>query len=239
MTAPVWVWMLLAIWALLLFGGAVFGRWNAERIHRMPTWARMASSLTLVGLAWLLSAAVRGGAAETYGLLIAVGMSLGFIGDLFMARLLRVREPVLGGIAAFALGHVVYIAALLGIGDRLALTDAGARIGAWLGLLIVGAVCWYGVVWRGARTGQRSVLHGAALPYALLLGSTAGIGLGLALQDSAFLPLALGGLLFLASDLLLAAQLFNGLHFSGIGDVVWLTYGPAQMLIVTSVLAAA
>ena len=33
-------------------------------------------------------------------------------------------------------------------------------------------------------------------------------------------------------DLILAAQLFSGLAFPLIGDVIWLTYGPAQALIV-------
>ena len=122
MTTPIWLWILLGIWALLLFGGAVLGRWNADRTHRMPTWARMASSLTLVLLAWLLYLHGRGGTNETYGLLIAIGMTCGFVGDLFMARLLPVREPVLGGMAAFALGHVIYIAAVLQVGEELALT---------------------------------------------------------------------------------------------------------------------
>ena len=45
---------------------------------------------------------------------------------------------------------------------------------------------------------------------------------------------AVGAALFLASDLILAAQLFNDLRFPLISDVVWLTYGPAQMLIVYS-----
>jgi uncharacterized membrane protein YhhN len=233
---PPLLWALVALWGLLLFGGAALGRWNTERTHRMPTWARMASSFALVLLAWALSLISEGGAVESYSLLIALGMTLGFVGDLFMARLLPVREPVLGGIGAFALGHIIYIAAILGLGDGLELTAPAPRLGAWLGLLVVGAVSWYLVVWRGAR--QKSVLHIAALPYALLLASTTGFGLGLALQDASIAPLALGGMLFLASDLLLAAQLFNGLHFTSIGDVIWLTYGPAQMLIVTSVLAA-
>jgi hypothetical protein len=77
-----------------------------------------------------------------------------------------------------------------------------------------------------------TLLHWAALPYALLLASTAGFATGLALQDSTFLLLALGAALFLLSDLILAAQLFNHLQFPLIGDVIWLTYGPAQMLIV-------
>ena len=77
-----------------------------------------------------------------------------------------------------------------------------------------------------------TTLHWAALPYALLLASTAGFATGLALQDATLLPLALGAALFLLSDLILAAQLFNHLHFPLIGDVIWLTYGPGQMLIV-------
>jgi hypothetical protein len=57
-------------------------------------------------------------------------------------------------------------------------------------------------------------------------------------QPPVFLPLAVGAALFLLSDLILAAELFNGLHFPLIGDVVWLTYGPAQMLIVYSMIGA-
>jgi hypothetical protein len=81
-------------------------------------------------------------------------------------------------------------------------------------------------------------LHWVALPYALLLASTAGVATGLALQDTAFWPMAAGAALFLLSDLILAAQLFNGRRFRLIDDVIWLTYGPGQMLIVYSVAAA-
>ncbi len=70
------------------------------------------------------------------------------------------------------------------------------------------------------------------------LASTAGFASGLALQAGGFTPLAIGAALFLLSDLILAAQLFNNLRFRFIGDIVWLTYGPAQMLIVFSVYTA-
>lgn len=49
------------------------------------------------------------------------------------------------------------------------------------------------------------------------------------------MPLAPGGALFLLSDLILAGDMFSGLFFPLIGDVVWLTYGPAQMLIIYSI----
>lgn len=229
------MWLLLILWALLLFGGALLGRWNADETHRIPTWARIVSSFVLVVLAWNIHI-LHGEQIAPYSLLIAIGMTLGFIGDLFMARLIPVQQHVLGGMGAFALGHIAYIAAILGLGDRLALNDAGIRIGAWLALLLVGVVAWGVVVWRGKA---HSPLHIAALPYALLLASTAGLAIGLALQDGRFIPLAIGAALFLGSDLILADQLFNGTKFRGIGDVVWLTYGPAQTLIVTSVIAAA
>ena len=227
--------VLLGLWAVLLFGGFVLGKLDSQRVHRMPTSARIGSSLVLVVLAWVLYVTERTQAIDTYSLLIAVGMTLGFIGDLFMARLISVSNHVIGGIAAFGLGHVAYIAALLWIGDALGYDAFAPRLGAWAAWLAIGAVGWYFVVY--SRAPVRSPIHLAALPYALLLASSAGFATGLALQQIVFVPLALGAALFLLSDLILAAQLFAGLHFTSIGDMIWFTYGPAQMLIVTSVAA--
>jgi hypothetical protein len=116
--------------------------------------------------------------------------------------------------------------------NRYGLAAPGPRFGAWLAWLLVGLLGWYLVVFAGH---EHTALHWAALPYALLLASTAGFATGLALQAPAFVLLALGGALFLGSDLLLAARLFNGLRFYLSDDWVWFTYGPAQMLIVYSV----
>jgi len=222
-----WLLALLALWALLLFGGFIFGQPDAAQSQRIPTWMRMASSAVLVAAAW--SWWLAGVQEPGVALLIAVGMSLGFLGDLFMAGLLPAAPRVLWGMGAFGLGHVAYIAAFLRLANVLGLTANGPRLAAWLAWLLIGAVGWYFVVFRGQ---QATALHWAALPYALLLASTAGLATGLALQARTFIPLALGGALFLTSDLILAAQLFNGLSFALIGSVIWLTYGPAQALIV-------
>ena len=227
--------ILAIVWAMLLFGGFIFGRPQSGREGRMPTRTRMTSSLTLVGAGWAWYAVARGSTAASFALLIAAGMTLGFLGDLCMARLLRVSPHVLWGMAAFGLGHVAYIAAVLGFGNAHGMAAAGPRVGAWLAWLLVGAAAWYFVVFRGQRP---TVLHWAALPYALLLASTTGLATGLALQQPAFVSLAIGAALFLASDLTLAAQLFAGRRFPLIDDVVWLTYGPGQMLIVYGVAAA-
>ena len=230
-----WLLALWLLWAMLLFGGFVFGRGDGVEPRRMPVWTRMASSLALVLAAWSFFIFVRESAIAFYALFIAVGMSLGFLGDLFMAELAPAPNRVMAGIAAFGLGHVFYITALVWFGNRFGLNDPVARRAAWAAWLFIGAIGWWFVVFRGQKVGA---LHWAALPYALLLASTAGFAAGLALQAPTFIPLALGAALFLLSDLILAGQLFSGLSFPLIGDVVWLTYGPGQMLIVYSVLTA-
>ncbi|MCB9451605.1 MAG: lysoplasmalogenase [Anaerolineaceae bacterium] len=227
--------LLLALWAAFLFGGFIFGKINAERTHRMRTWTRMASSLALVAVGWGWFLFLRDTPAATYALLVAVGMSFGFVGDLFMARLFPIKDYVLDGIGSFGIGHIFYIVAFVTFGNQQGLGESGARWGALVFWLLVGVLGWYIVVFRGQ---QATFLHYAALPYALLLASTAGFATGLALQSAGFVPLAVGAALFLLSDLILAAQLFNNLHFRLIGDIVWLTYGPAQMLIVISVYTA-
>lgn len=227
--------ILALIWAGLLFGGFILGRPQAGRTGRMPTWTRMASSLTLVVAGWLWTAAARATTAHSFAWLIAAGMTLGLLGDLIMARLLPVAPHVLWGMAAFGLGHVAYIAAILGYGNAHGLAAPAPRFGAWLAWLIVGVLAWYVVVRRGQ---QPTALHWAALPYSLLLASTVGFATGLALQNPAFAGLAIGAALFLLSDLLLAARLFANRSFPLIDDVIWLTYGPGQMLIVYSVAVA-
>jgi YhhN-like protein len=236
--ASVYSWQALALlalftlWAALLFGGFILGRPSAEDDRRMPTWTRMASSVTLVVIAWLGVYFTRATPVGGYALLIAIGMSLGLLGDLILAQVIPFTEHVLGGIAAFGLGHIAYLAAAIGLARQFGLV---APVALWSMLalwLVVGVAGWYLVVFRGQKP---TALHWAALPYALLLASVAGVFMGLALQSSLIIPAAIGAILFLASDLILASQLFAGRSFPLIGDIIWLTYGPGQALIVASV----
>ena len=227
-----WMAGLLAAWALLLFGGFAAGPTSSDRSRRMPLWGRLGSSLALVVAGWSWWWLARDGEVAAVALLLAIGITLGFVGDVFMARVLPIGEPVLGGMGAFGLGHGAYIGGLLLLGRQSVFASAGPRWAAWLAWLLVGALGWYAVVWRGHR---HSALHVAALPYALLLASTAGVATGLAILSPPLWILALGAALFLVSDLILATQLFNHSHFPLISDVVWLTYGPAQALIVYTV----
>lgn len=228
-TQRTWLIILLILWAIFLYGGFIIGSGDPNR--RMPVWTRMASSATLVVAAFSWYAFSRGTAASGYALLVAIGMTFGFIGDLWLAGLLPGGRNILGGIAAFGIGHIFYITAILRFANATGLTNPALRWGALAAWLLIGAVGWYLVVFRGQPA---TTLTWAALLYALLLASTAGLAMGLALQDSRFILLAVGAGLFLLSDLILAGELFSGLSFRLIGDVIWLTYGTGQMLIVYS-----
>ena len=224
---------LLVLWAIFLFGGFLFGKRNAEGTRRMPTYAH--ASLTLVVAAWFWYAFTRETSVSGYALLIAVGMTLGFLGDLFLAPVFPIAQPVLAGIAAFGLGHVAYLVALVTFANARGLNAPGPR---WIALaiwLLIGAAGWYLVVFRGRKppssTGPRYPTH------YYLRASRAWR------QDWRCNPRSsshwrVGAALFLLSDLILAGELFAGLSFPLIGDVIWLTYGPAQALIVYSVASA-
>lgn len=233
-TQRYWMVALLLLWAVLLFGGFAVGTGDPAR--RMPAWTRMASSMTLVvaGFSWYWLS--RGTEAAPYGLWVAFGMLFGLMGDLWLAGWLPGGRNVLAGIASFGIGHILYITAFIRFSAANGLDDSGRQ---WVSLavwLLVGLVGWYVIVFRGSA--EHSVLHWAALPYALLLASTAGLATAMALQEPRFIPLAIGAALFLLSDLVLAGEMFSGLKFPLIGDVIWLTYGPGQMLIVYSIYVA-
>jgi hypothetical protein len=231
-----WLWSLLILWALLLFGGFVLGPTRHNR--RIPRWARLGSSAVLVLAGWSWAWFAAGSNALPYARFMALGITFGLLGDLFLADLLwRSRsQSVMAGMAAFAVGHLGYIAGIGWLARCGSWQAAGPRWGALVLLWLVGIAGWYGMVIRGQS--KIRTLHRVALPYALLLATTAGLALGLALQAVSFWPLALGALLFLSSDLMLAGALFNEMSFPLIHDVVWLTYGPGQMLLVWSVAAA-
>jgi uncharacterized membrane protein YhhN len=234
---PAFVALWLA-WAVLLGVAMVLGNLAGGHAATAATAARMGSSLVLVVTGWTAYALWRRSAVGRFALLIAIGMTLGAVGDFFNADLLSfipLSDPVLGGIAAFGLGHIAYIAGSVNLGRRARLTDRRAMIGAVVAWQLIGAVGWYFVVMQG--TEARGLVW-PALPYSLLLAGTAGVTGGLEWQDRRLTWLALGAALFLVSDLILAFGLFRG-GFAHQTESVWLTYGPGQMLIVFSILSAA
>ena len=222
-----WLLALLVAWAALLLGSVAASFLSRQR---MATWLRLTSSAILVLAAWSWYLVAHDTpSVATFALLVALGMTPGFVGDLLLADAIPVTQGFLAGMAAFALGHLAYIAAIVSLTARVQWAIVGIA-------LLVGLAGWYAVVFRGGK--EAMVLRWAALPYALLLATTAGVATGLAIQSPMFVPLAIGAALFLASDLLVAGEQFGGMRFTHSGDAVWLTYGPAQMLIVYAVNSA-
>lgn len=220
-------WLLTGAWAALLFGGFLFGGRPGNALRRMPGWTRLGSSAVLVLLGWYGFGLAKGQGLGVYAGLMALGMSAGFLGDLFMAGALPAPNRVLAGMGAFGLGHILYIGAMLWFAGPVWWT-----IALWLG---VDLLLLYLLLVRGR---QPDGLTWAALGYSLLLASTAGVGLGLAVQEPIFTGLAVGAGLFLISDLLIALDLFAHRRLPLHDDLVWLLYGPGQLLIVLSIWAA-
>lgn len=233
--------MLWIAWAVTLFGGFLWGSLDDSQTHRIPTWCRMASSLLLVMAGWTWYAATLGRqsggfpAARRIALLITAGMALGTLGDFFNANLLQgivpLREPILGGLGSFLIGHLCYITACVWLARWCGFATVRGwviGVGCWQLLTILG---WFLIVYRGEGD---AALMWAALPYSMLLAGTAGVTAALALHDRRFTLLALGGALFLISDLVLGYRIFQESFYLG-GDVTWLTYGPGQMLIVYAI----
>lgn len=228
------------LWATTLIGGTFVSLSDPASLPRSPEVVRLishlGSSLCLVGAAWMWFLGFSRSPAATTVALFAVGMILGTIGDFFngnaLQDLIPLRDPVLGGIASFALGHICYISGGLRVARRL---DFRSRAKFWGPIVfwqLFALVAWYLVVFQSTK-GAPAVLVWAALPYSMLLAGLTGLASSLALADRRFILLALGGILFLASDLILAFEMFRG-TFPHATHAVWLTYGPAQMLIVFS-----
>jgi hypothetical protein len=90
MAQAIWLLGLLALWAALLFGGFAFGKVDAKRTRRMPAWTRLGSSFVLAAAAWSWYAFVRETAFGGAMLLVAVGMTCGFAGDVALAEVLPI-----------------------------------------------------------------------------------------------------------------------------------------------------
>lgn len=230
MTASLLAYGLLIIGSAAFVLGFAFGRLDAERAHRSPTWTRMLNSaaLVLAALVWWRSAAL-GTPLTAYAGFVFGGMAFSFLGDILMARLIRLPLHPAPGMVAFGLAHVLYIIGYVQAGRALGL---GSPV-AW-GVAVTAAVLLGIIVWRlvAYNPKEEAVLVYGALGYTVLLAAMTGAAAALALQDGRFVVLALGALLFLISDAILANRLFHHNNWLLVGDVVWAIYIAGQSLIV-------
>jgi len=208
----------------LLLLGLVFGKRDEHGVNRIPKLVRMLSS-SLV----LVCALLQRRAGRDQLNLVAAGMGCGFLGDLIMAQVVPLPEHVLFGMLTFGVGHGCYIKAFTDRARIVGTASPYVRRSTFGAAWLVALLGWLGLV-RNPKIG--AALNYGALAYALLLASMSGAAAALAAHDRRYMRPAIGGGLFLLSDLLLASRLFRDAHFEQIGDVVWLTYIAGQALIV-------
>jgi hypothetical protein len=228
--------LLLGLWLGLHVFGFALGKLNAAGTSRFLPWTRMAASATLVICAaiWWLAGA-RGTDLQAFAGLIFAGMLFGFLGDLTLAGFLRLPQEIIFGILWFSIGHAFYISAGAQLVRRFALDNGGVLAACIMGMMMVSAVAWRLAV---ACPETKPVLNVGSLVYGLLLGATAGLALSIAIQQPRLVSLAVGLVLFMASDILLGNTLFRKNEFRLARDINWVLYIVGQLLIVFTTPAA-
>lgn len=205
--------------AALTAAVALVDWWAVAARHRgVERWAKPAVLVGLIVLALLV-----GGPTSVLGWVVAA-LVLGLVGDVLLLDDGETR--FLGGLAAFLLGHLAWLAAFVAVGlDRPALAAVGVAVVA--AALVPGRRILPAAVHSGG-----TALGVAVAAYMLVIGATAVLG-----WMTGSLLVAAGATLFVASDTVLAVGRF-------VGECPWMrftvivTYHLAQAALLVGVLTA-
>ena len=213
--------MSYAVWVAALVTAALFAAdWWAVWRQRHDV-ERLAKPAAMVGL---LSVALLAGATDsTAGRWLVLALVLGMVGDVFLLE--DTPSRFVGGLAAFLVGHLAYVASFVAVGlDRPALGWIGAVV--LLLALVVGRRILPGAIAQGGAA--------LAVPVAVYM---AVIGAMAVLGWATGRPLVgLGASLFVVSDTVLAMGRFvQDRRYTHV--VVMVTYHLAQALIVAGLLS--
>jgi uncharacterized membrane protein YhhN len=207
---------------IVLIIAFVFGRPNAERTRRTIKPLRLSTSWILVACAWIIFAV--SSTLRTPALLIALGMTFGALGDLVLAGVIPLPKRMISGIIVFSIGHFCYIAGFTQTANVLGLNDPFFGSLLWVVFVIAATFLWFFLIYNPARS---RVLNLGSLFYGWLIAIMAGTATALALADPRFTLTAIGGVLFLISDIILGNRellITAGL----VHDVVWVCTSPGK-----------
>jgi uncharacterized membrane protein YhhN len=204
-------WVLVALLAVLDWYAVAAARTGVERV------AKPATMLALGG------AAVSMGAIDARGgWWLLVALALGLAGDVLL--LADSRPRFVGGLAAFLVGHLGYVACFVTLGLSHPEWGAAGAVSVVVALVLGRAIL------PGAFREGGPALAGPVAAYMGVIGAMV-----VAAWSTGRPLLALGSAVFLASDTLLASDLF-GTSRRWAKPVVMVTYHVGQALIVVGVL---
>lgn len=208
--------------------GVASSVFTVNRKHRHAFWTKMAASacFLLTGFinAFLCSDGI-------YAVAVLAGLFYGFCGDAFLAAptVLPGRERVYqaGGVLCFAMGHILYCAALIG--------QYGVSV--WL-FLTAAALLGGAIAWTVAEKVNAGPVHLAGVLYMAIACTMAGSAVHALISrfSASSLLFAVGGMLFVLSDTMLIIRAFGKRKSLLMHYGVLMTYFPAQCLIAISLL---
>ena len=215
-----------------LFSLGILGPWrDAPELKtngRLPRPIRMLLSFSLVVAAFVIWLA--GAKYTVYAQWVAFGMLASFIGDLIMARLIPLPNRLIGGMIAFGIAHVLYIAAYVQTISAIVQSFDSALVGLLVGFVFYGVVSIGGWQILIRNPEKEPAINIGALVYGAWVGMMASFALALAVAvGGAFWLTALGGLSFVASDFTIGITDIRGIKIKNANDWIWLTYVMAQM----------
>ena len=224
--------LLILLWAGLILGGLIAGPINESQTQKIPIPICVSCTFLLAVCAAVWWDYLRG-RLRGMAMLLCVGMSFGFLGDLTMARWLVFHplDPIILGMIWFGLGHIFYIAAWRRVAGILRLGNWRAWVFGVALMVLVGVACWYFLV-QAPKAGD--LRNYGALGYCVLLSGMAGCALALALQQPRFWLSFLGAALLITSDVLLGSYVFRGNKWFLVDTGVWFLFNLGQVLIVFS-----
>jgi len=209
---------------LIIAGLVAVGDWVAvhQRLFRIEY---LLKPLTL---ALLVAAAATAdlGAIEAW---VVAALAFGLLGDvgLMLSRGGRADPPFLAGLGAFLLGHIAYIVAFVRIDVRLIDLVAGALIALGVSALALPKVL------RGSESSAGRVFAVIVAGYAAVLAAMTAFAVG-----TGIVLVAIGGVLFLVSDTIIAWQRFvRPVRHGAVAVIV--SYHLAQFLILIGLVRSA
>ena len=162
----------------------------------------------------------------------AVGMAFSWFGDMTMSQVkpicLWTKNRVVGGMAAFAAAHVFYLiglfggAAVAGINNSAAITAAAVI---WCATMLF---AWFFAL---RQSKEPFAIKSAGVVYITMVCVIAAMGIGITVYSVRLWPLALGGMLFLVSDVVVGLHDIGKRTIPYLEAVIWGTYAPAQFFL--------